>query len=400
MSILRSARLPAVNARVALASSSSVRYLSTSAIVRGGADPLPSRNWGSSSPSQKETRNDRPASRKPQTQVPSARNWGAAPAPPPARDWGSGASKAPAARNWGTPADSASPRLNNRGNSGRGGDSSRGNANSNNNNDNNNSNRFSSRRDNNNAGGNTNRRGGFGLKRDVDAGGNRGGQNNRSGGSAALGVSRDWTPRKDNSRGGQGRDKEPAPSRQDWKSRGDRNSDRPARASGGEQEVDTSSGDYDVPSPSSRWADDEGDSRRGRWREGSKGSHSLLRRSDAELPSTHHHSTKSFKEDRGRQWALEDDQAELLAMEEAEKADRIRKDKARARDEARARKAQEETEKGVFIPASISVSQLADKFGVKLIHLVRVMNKAGMPENQRRADYRELEDGFHLSDFC
>lgn len=156
--------------------------------------------------------------------------------------------------------------------------------------------------------------------------------------------------------------------------------------------------------------------RQAKWKE--RESRSLLHSRDGDfLPSTHHHSEKGrkgrgekgMKGDRrgkgdkadkagrdrnSRQW-VDDAEAEQAAKaeyerQEAEKrlkeAEKLRKAKA-AKAAARA-----STEKDVFIPETISVAQLAVKFGVKAIKVMSKMVSLGMKKEQCTPYYREYGD--------
>ncbi|KAL1410235.1 translation initiation factor IF-2 [Vanrija albida] len=122
-------------------------------------------------------------------------------------------------------------------------------------------------------------------------------------------------------------------------------------------------------------------------------SRSLLNQGDedVQLPGSRHHSVKGKGDKKGRhnlrQWATEEDDAAdeeaYKALRELEAAQQKRRDDAARA--ARAKKA--ESDKNVFIPATISVAQLAEKFGTWTGRVQRQMIQLGMSENQRRADY-------------
>jgi len=160
---------------------------------------------------------------------------------------------------------------------------------------------------------------------------------------------------------------------------------------------DDSYSSYDVSDRGRGWDDsDEKHNRRRRDRE-ERESRSLLHTSHGDyLPPTRHHSDKKGKDkDRGnkRTWVVDDDEALIAARDEflRQEAEKARKAAERAKKEEKAKQARAAAiEKDVFIPDTISVAQLADKFGIKAIRLMRKMQQMGMPDMQCRPDYREL----------
>ncbi|GMK56640.1 hypothetical protein CspeluHIS016_0304800 [Cutaneotrichosporon spelunceum] len=119
-------------------------------------------------------------------------------------------------------------------------------------------------------------------------------------------------------------------------------------------------------------------------------SRSLLHshREDPELPATHHHGAKDKKKKgerfNKREWVLdEENDADLAEMDALKRMQEEKAARVRAKAASEARKAREALEKDVYIPGNISVAQLADKFGVKVIHLQRKMVELGMGEEMR-----------------
>lgn len=434
MSILRSARSPAIAVRVALASS--VRPFSAAALLRSAAKPLPKRNWAAPAPPTastnaaqsgaaqpfkarewsapaptppaKSTNASQPGSGQPLK----AREWGA-PAPTPsaqsandsqsgagksfkARDWGAAAPTPVKSRDWGSGGGSSGGTRDDR-RLGGGVGSRNNNARNDRQNDRRNDRaNGAARKDSHQRGSNPALQSGVSGNprkrfRDGNAnGGERGSQqqNRNNFNPQSAPAPRDWSsPRgtpnnaaKDNTQAS-GPDRSAAPPQDGAGSSG-------AVADAG------SVSDYDGAGYDGGEDDSDWHSRRKPRRE----SRSLLHQPDGgyELPPTHHHSTKGGKvklsrEDRersSRSWAFEDeDPAEIEAYEEAQRMEREKKERQAQKAALRARQLKDEMEKSVFIPSSITVSQLADKFGVKLIHLIRKMNQVGMPENHRRADY-------------
>ncbi|BEI82798.1 hypothetical protein CcaverHIS002_0306660 [Cutaneotrichosporon cavernicola] len=136
--------------------------------------------------------------------------------------------------------------------------------------------------------------------------------------------------------------------------------------------------------------DEEG---RGRRRQ-QAASRSLLHshREEPELPATHHHRSKDKKKKgerfNKREWVLdEENDAELAEMDALKRMQEEKAARVRAKAAAEARKAREALEKDVYIPGNISVAQLADKFGVKVMHLQRKMVELGMGEDVRGAAF-------------
>lgn len=123
------------------------------------------------------------------------------------------------------------------------------------------------------------------------------------------------------------------------------------------------------------YADEDLGGRGGRRGRQQRESRSLLNQDadEAELPGSHHHSIrgkhdkKSRAERNHRQWASEEDDVvdEAEAQRALRELERVR-EKRRAEAAKAARLKKEAKEKDVFIPATITVAQLAEKFGVKI----------------------------------
>jgi hypothetical protein len=154
------------------------------------------------------------------------------------------------------------------------------------------------------------------------------------------------------------------------------------------------------------WEDQDRGRRRRELHERERESRSLLHTAEGDyLPSSRHHSDKgrgkAGKGGKGvaaggakgnqRSWVVEDDEAMVAAREEylRQEADKARKAAEKRKKEAQAKKNKVYVEKDVFIPQTISVAQLAEKFGIKVIWLMRKMVQIGMEKHQTRADYRK-----------
>lgn len=247
---------------------------------------------------------------------------------------------------------------------------------------------------------------GFGLSRGGDRGGDRGGERGgqrrdaRSQGGRERGGN-DGFFRRDNQ---QAEGRKPVLPATSWgrppssgPSRAQSADDlAPARGKGKVAEVvEDSEPVFDIGDS----ADAEFEDRHGRKKRAAGDSRSLLhsRDGDLELPSVHHRSTRKAdkKADKGkggrfnkRDWILDEEADEELREQEAlKKLQEEKAARARAKAAEKAKAARAAIEKDVYIPANISVSQLAEKFGVKLVRLQRKMVELGMEEDMRRADY-------------
>jgi translation initiation factor IF-2 len=190
----------------------------------------------------------------------------------------------------------------------------------------------------------------------------------------ARGGDRRRGPQRDGGRDGRDRDGAPPLAATKW-----------GRADGEDDTLARSNRADDAPRSRFDFEEAEDDDDRGRRRQ-QAASRSLLNahREEAELPPASHRSVKEKKKKgerfNKREWVL-DEENNLKRMQE-EKAAR-----ARAKAAAEARKAREALEKDVYIPGNISVAQLADKFGVKVLHLQRKMIELGMSEEVRSSAF-------------
>jgi FMN phosphatase YigB (HAD superfamily) len=90
-------------------------------------------------------------------------------------------------------------------------------------------------------------------------------------------------------------------------------------------------------------------------------------------------------------WVTNDDAALAAARDEflRQQAEKERRAAERAAKEAAAKKKKAAVERDVFIPDTISVAQLAEKFGIKAVWLMRKMKGIGMEDIQCRPGYSE-----------
>lgn len=273
--------------------------------------------------------------------------------------------------------------------------------------------------------------GGFGLSRDRGDGGgfgqNRGrgdggafGQNRDRGDGGGFSQNRDRGGRGGGDGGGFGMKRDRGGARGDrpqGRTRDDSKSaplsatnwggsSRPSRQTEDAAPPERTKGKFSAPDA----ADDRGDGvdfderggdlddRHGRRRGAPSTSRSLLHaRDEAELPSVHHRSAKKADKGKGkgkadrfnkREWVLDEEADEDLAEQEAlRRMQEVKAAQARAKAAAAAKAKREAMEKDVYIPANISVAQLAEKFGIKLVRLQRKMVELDMNEDMRRADY-------------
>ncbi|KLT45981.1 initiation factor 2 [Cutaneotrichosporon oleaginosum] len=234
------------------------------------------------------------------------------------------------------------------------------------------------------------------------------------------GIQRDRPPPRDNGgerwgpRGGDG-GRERGPRRDDggMARGGNRGRERPQRDGGRDRDgakplAATNWGSTDVvedtpargrnldaaaESGPSRYAEAEDEEGRGRRRQAAS-SRSLLNAhlDEAELPSAQHRSVKEKKKKgerfNKREWVMdEENDADLAEMDSLKRKQQEKAERARAKAAAEARKAREALEKDVYIPGNISVAQLADKFGIKVLHLQRKMIELGMSEEVRSSAF-------------